>query len=62
MRLGRWPVTSPEFYLLDFQTDGDIVTDLLWKFDADIPQGQRPAKEAPSHTHLTNDQKVLESV
>lgn len=61
-RLGRWPVTSPEFYLLEFQTNGDIVTDVLWIFDADIPQGQTLAKEAPSHTHSTNDQKVLESL
>lgn len=62
VRLGRWPVTSPEFYLLDFQTDGDIVTGILWKFDTDIPQGQTLAKEAPSHTPSKNDQKVLESL
>lgn len=62
MRLGRWPVTSPEFYPMDFQTDGDIVSDLLWKFDADIPQGQTLAKEGPSDTRFTSDQKVLGSL
>lgn len=60
VRLGRWPVTNLEFYLLDFQTEGDIVTDLLWKFDANILQGQKLVKEGSSDTRLTNDQKVLE--
>lgn len=61
-RLGRWPVTDPEFYLLEFQTDGDIVANILWKFDVDIPQGQTLAKESSPHTHSTTGQEILVSL
>ena len=60
--LGRWPVTDPQFWLLEFQTDGDIVTNILWKSDADIPQGQRLEKRSTSSTRISHDQQVLDSL
>ena len=61
-RLGRWPVTDPEFYLLEFQTDEDIVANVLWKLDVDIPQGHTLAKESNPHTHSTTVQEILISL